>query len=197
MGQQPVVVVSGLPRSGTSLMMQMLAAGGMPVVTDAQRPADESNPRGYYEFAPVKRLHTGDTAWLADARGKAVKIVSALLPSLPTIYPYRIIFMQRALDEVIQSQIAMRERLGTLDDADADKLLEDTARHLNAIERWLSGQSRLSVLYVSYADVVRDPMGSAVQVAEFVGGGLDVAAMAAAVDPALYRERGDSEDGEE
>ncbi len=195
MGQKPIIVVSGLPRSGTSLMMQMLDAGGLPILADTQRPPDESNPRGYYEYAPVKRLHTGETAWLADARGKAVKIVSPLLPMLPTVYPYRVIFMQRPLDEVIRSQQAMRARLGTpADKADAEKLLEDTARHLQAIETWLSAQARLSVLYVGYTEILEDPAGSAAQVAAFVGGGLDTAAMARAVDPSLYRERADDSD---
>jgi hypothetical protein len=192
MNQTPIVVVSGLPRSGTSLMMQMLDAGGFPVLTDAERPPDENNPRGYYEYAPVKRMPSGDTAWLADARGKAVKIVSALLPLLPTIYPYRIVFMQRDLEEVVQSQQAMRARLGSANGAtDADKLLEDTARHVQAIEKWLSAQARLSVLFVGYADVLADAAGNARQVADFIEAPLDIAAMVRAVDPSLWRERGD------
>lgn len=190
-GQEPIIVVSGLPRSGTSLMMQMLSAGGMPVLTDAQRPADASNPRGYFEYAPVKRMHTGDTAWLGDAHGKAVKIVSALLTTLPTQYVYRIIFMQRPLDEVIQSQRAMRERLGTIsDDFDADRLMEDTVRHLQTIESWLAAQNWLSVLPVGYMDVLADPAAEAARVAAYTGKTLNVAAMAAVVDPTLYRERG-------
>jgi Sulfotransferase domain len=191
MAQTPIVVVSGLPRSGTSLMMQMLDAGGFPVLTDAERLPDESNPRGYYEYAPVKRMHSGDTGWLADARGKAVKIVSALLPLLPAVYPYRIIFMQRDLEEVVQSQQAMRARLGSANGAaDADRLLEDTARHVQAIEKWLSAQARLSVLFVGYADVLADAAGSARQVADFIEAPLDIPAMVRAVDPSLWRERG-------
>ena len=194
-GQEPIIVVSGLPRSGTSLMMQMLSAGGMPVLTDTQRPADNSNPRGYFEYAPVKRMHTGDTGWLSDAHGKAVKIVSALLTTLPTKYVYRIIFMQRPLDEVVQSQRAMRERLGKLtDDFDADRLMEDTARHLQTIDAWLAAQNWLSVLRVGYADVLATPAVEAARVAAFTGKTLDLAAMAAVVDPALYRARGEDQE---
>lgn len=195
-GQDPIIVVSGLPRSGTSLMMQMLNAGGVPILSDDQRPPDESNPRGYYEFAPVKRMHTGERDWLGDAQGKAVKIVSALLTTLPTYYAYRIIFMQRPLDEVIRSQIAMRERLGTASaDVDIEALTEDTSLHLQTIEAWLAAQSRLSVLWVGYGDVLADPRAEAQRVATFIGRPLNIEAMAAAVDPSLYRERGESDSG--
>lgn len=189
-GQEPIVVVSGLPRSGTSLMMQMLGAGGMPLLIDELRPADASNPRGYFEYAAVKRMHTDGTAWLSDARGKAVKIVSALLTGLPSHYVYRVIFMQRPLDEVLRSQMAMRERLGNAPgEPDADRLLEDTARHLQTIETWLAAQQWLSVLWVGYGDILDNPERESVRVAQFIGRKLDIVAMAAAVDPALYRER--------
>ena len=109
----PIVVVSGLPRSGTSMAMKMLAAGGMPILTDGIRQADESNPRGYYELETVKELHTQqDTAWLADAKGKAVKVVSFLLTWLPEGYNYRVVFMQRDLREVIASETTMLLKRG-------------------------------------------------------------------------------------
>ena len=108
---QEIIVVSGLPRSGTSLMMQMLAAGGVEVVTDHVRTADTDNPRGYYEFELVKKIKQ-DASWLPEARGKAVKMVSQLLYDLPAGEKYRIIFLERDLDEVLVSQEKMLERLG-------------------------------------------------------------------------------------
>lgn len=191
-GQQPIVVVSGLPRSGTSLMMQMLHAGGVPILSDEHRPADDSNPRGYFEFAPVKRMHTGDLAWLADAGGKAVKIVSALITMLPPQYPYRVIFMQRPLDEVLRSQQTMRGRLGTTaENTDMAKLEADTVHHVQTVEAWLAAQARIDVLWMGYADILANPAAEAQHVATFIGGNLDVTAMARAVDPSLYRERGE------
>ena len=109
---QPVVVVSGLPRSGTSMMMKMLDAGGIPVVIDGIRGADRDNPKGYYEFERVKQLDKGDTAWVADAQGKAVKVISALLQHLPADQEYRIIFMERNIDEVLASQRKMMQNRG-------------------------------------------------------------------------------------
>src|ERR1700730_12387191 len=100
----PIVVVSGTPRSGTSMAMKMLDAGGMPTLTDGIRAADESNPKGYYEFERVKELDkNGDIAWLSDARGNAVKIISFLLTFLPESFDYQVIFMDRDLDEVLAS----------------------------------------------------------------------------------------------
>src|SRR4026209_2745330 len=96
---RPIVVVSGLPRSGTSMMMQMLQAGGLEILTDAVRTPDGSNPKGYFEFEAVKDLDKGQApAWLAGARGKAVKIVSSLVRWLPESNDYQVIFMQRNLN---------------------------------------------------------------------------------------------------
>src|ERR1700704_756589 len=104
----PIVVVSGLPRSGTSMAMKMLQAGGLPLLTDDARPADDSNPDGYFEFELVKQLDkSGDLAWLRNARGKGVKVISWLVTWLPESYDYRVIFMQRDLEEVVASQNAM------------------------------------------------------------------------------------------
>lgn len=190
--ETPIYVVSGLPRSGTSLMMQMLEAGGVPVLVDAERPADESNPRGYYEYAPVKRIYAGDAAWLRGARGKAVKVVSALLSALPAIHTYRVIFMQRPLDEVLRSQRAMLTRLNRATAESDDKMLEDTERHLWAIDQWLTTQRGVSALHVGYHDVLADPRAQAEAVAKFLGLQLDIDAMVKVVDPALHRERGES-----
>ena len=116
---QPIVIVSGLPRSGTSMMMKMLEAGGIPLLTDSIRQADEDNPKGYYEFERAKKLPDGDTAWLKEARGKAVKIIAALLMELPQGYTYQVLFMHRNIQEVLASQSKMLARRGeekTVDD---------------------------------------------------------------------------------
>lgn len=137
--EQPVIVVSGLPRSGTSLMMRMLAAGGVPLLTDGQRTADEDNPYGYFEYEPVKALQR-DATWLPQARGKAIKIISQLLPTLPPDVPYRVLFMRRELREVLASQRQMLVRRGKPSDADSDaELAALFAAHLQQVQQcWRS-----------------------------------------------------------
>jgi hypothetical protein len=188
---RPIVVVSGLPRSGTSLAMKMLEAGGVDVVTDGVRVADVSNPNGYYELERVKQLEgMRDVAWLADARGKAVKIVSFLLTWLPETYDYRVIFMERRLDEVMASQDAMLAQRGEQAAAEraARGLYDD---HLRQVERFMARRVCFSVLRVDYASVVARPADAAARMAAFVQRPLDVARMAAVADPALYRNRSD------
>jgi hypothetical protein len=188
---QPIVVVSGLPRSGTSMAMSMLEAGGLPIVTDGLRAADASNPKGYYEFERVKELDKpGDQAWLADARGKAVKIISFLLTHLPESYDYLVVFMQRNLDEVLASQnkmLASRGESGGSDDTRMRALYEE---HLAQVERFMKNRSCFSTLNVPYAHVVADPRAEAARIKAFVGGRLDVDKMAAVADRSLYRNRG-------
>lgn len=187
--KKPIVIVSGLPRSGTSLMMQMLAAGGYPVLTDGVRTADADNPHGYFELEAVKRLPQGDTAWLADAPGRAVKVIAALLPYLPLseVAAYRIVFMRRHTAEIVASQAKMLARRGVADGLHghgaAQAVLE---AHLQATGRWLR-QSRAAVLEVYFEDVLARPWAESERVAGFVGGGLAVAEMTTAVDGALYR----------
>ena len=186
---RPIVVVSGLPRSGTSLAMKMLDAGGLPVVTDGVRVADVSNPNGYYELERVKGLERRrDVAWLGDARGKAVKIVSFLLTWLPETYDYRVIFMERRLDEVMASQNAMLVQRGQQATAERDaRALYD--EHLRQVERFLARRACFSVLRLDYAAVVAHPGEAASRMAAFVQHPLDLAHMAAVADPALYRNR--------
>jgi hypothetical protein len=183
-----IVIVSGLPRSGTSLMMQLLEAGGVPVVTDHRRAPDADNPRGYHEFECVKKIKE-DASWLPDVRGKAVKMVSKLLYDLPATESYRIVFMERDLDEVLASQEKMLARLGQPVVPRADMVRAFTM-HLARLHVWLADQPHMGVLRVGYAEVVADPDGEARRVSAFLGGRLDVAAAARAVDPALYRNRG-------
>jgi LPS sulfotransferase NodH len=187
-----VTVVSGVPRSGTSLMMRMLAAGGIPALTDGQRPPDEHNPHGYFEYSPVKRLALGDAAsWIDAARGQAVKIIYRLLIHLPPHMSYRIVFMERDLAEVFASQRDMlRAQAAAAASQEPARLIPALAAELRVTREWLARQPNMSVLAVPYAEVVRDPLKWAHEVAQFLGGGLDEAAMAAAVDPSLYRHRG-------
>lgn len=186
---QPIIVVSGLPRSGTSMAMGMLEAGGLAVVTDGLRAADASNPKGYYEFERVKDLDKpGDHAWLADARGKAVKIISFLLTWLPEDFNYQVIFMQRDLDEVLASQQQMLARRG--EDADTSGTSREVFQsHLAQVERFMAARSCFETLYVPYRDAVATPEATAAAVARFLGRSMDTAAMAQAVEASLYRNR--------
>ena len=189
--QDFITIVSGLPRSGTSMMMSALRAGGMPLVVDDIRQADPSNPKGYYEFERVKKLPKGDTAWLATAPGKAVKIISALLAFLPEDYAYRVIFMQRNLDEVMASQQRMMARNGKESDpsSDDERLYQSYNDHLAEVTRWLEEHQNIQTLNVSYNDVLSDPMEQFQRVASFLDQKVDAVAMAQVVDPQLYREK--------
>jgi hypothetical protein len=185
-----ITIVSGLPRSGTSLMMQMLQAGGLPALTDRVRSADQDNPRGYFEFEPVKRLRT-DRSWLSQARGHAVKIIHLLLRELPLdgSLAYRIVFMHRPIEEVLASQRAMLERDGKTG-AEPSILRRAFESQLVQIESWLAAQPGVAVLPVEYHRVLREPAAVAEDLRAFLSLDLDAAAMVRAVDPALYRQRG-------
>lgn len=187
---QPVIVVSGLPRSGTSMMMKMLEAGGLEVLTDHVREPNEDNPKGYYEFERVKKLPDGDTAWLKDAEGKVVKIISALLMHLPADHTYKILFMRRSMEEVLASQKQMLVRRGELtdkvDDAEMARLFE---KHLQEVQTWLDRQSHIAYLDVDYNAMLRDPRPQLAFVLPFLGCALDLEKMLTVVDPALYRQK--------
>lgn len=184
-----VTIVSGLPRSGTSLMMQMLHAGGLPVLSDGLRTADENNLRGYFEYEPVKRLRT-DRSWLPQARGHAVKIIHLLLRDLllDGSLRYRIVFMQRPMTEVLASQRAMLQREGKAG-ADPAILQKAFEGQLVQLDAWLAAQANVDVLRVPYHQVVSEPLAVAEAANGFLGLALDTAAMARAVDPALHRQR--------
>jgi hypothetical protein len=182
-----VIVVSGLPRSGTSLMMQMLAGGGIEVVTDNIRSADTDNPRGYYEFEQVKKIKQ-DASWLPVTRGKAFKMVSQLLYDLPPSETYRILFMERDLDETLLSQEKMLARLGRRAAPRAEMKRAYTL-HLERLHEWLGRQGNMVVLRISYNDLVERAAEQAQRVGEFLGGRTDVEGMVKTVEPALYRNR--------
>jgi hypothetical protein len=186
-----VVVVSGLPRSGTSMIMQMLAAGGVPVLTDGRRAADDDNPRGYYEYEPVKNLYR-DPAWVREAGGKAVKIVAPLLPYLPQGPAYRIIFIERELDEVLASQTDMLIRHGEpVEDSPAhrSRLRTEYARQIDRVKELLASRPETRTLFLHRDDVFGGPDAAADRINRFLGGKYNSAAMAAQVNPALNRKR--------
>ncbi|MGB9301084.1 MAG: sulfotransferase [Anaerolineae bacterium] len=189
MDRDTIIIVSGLPRSGTSLMMSMLEAGGLGVLTDGIRSPDEDNPKGYYEFERVRQIEH-DQAWLEDARGQAVKMVAELLKHLPPEYSYEVVFMQRNLEEILASQRQMLIRRGEPTDKVSD---EDLARmfrnHLERVEAWIAERPNVDVAYVSYNDLVADPTAQARRVNQFLGGTLEVEKMVNAIDASLYRQR--------
>jgi hypothetical protein len=185
-----ITVVTGLPRSGTSLMMQMLAAGGVPPLTDHVRAPDESNPRGYFEFEPVKRLRT-DQSWLAQARGHAVKIVHLLVPDLrvDATLRYRVILMRRDMPEILASQRAMLERQGKKTE-DETMLAQAYQAQLSGLEEWLRAHGeQFATLPITYREIIENPNAAAFRIDKFLGGGLKVESMVNAVDPTLYRQR--------
>ena len=190
MDPKTVIVVSGLPRSGTSMMMKMLEAGGLKILTDNQREADANNPKGYYEFERVKQMKDGDLAWLPEAAGKVVKIVTGLITFLPPEYKYKVIFMKRDLHEILSSQKKMLGRLGREDDnIPDDQMSKVYEEHLKQVKGWLVRQPNIELMYVNYNAMVSDPTESLQKVNEFLGGGMDVKVMAGVVDKELYRER--------
>lgn len=188
-GANTVVVVSGLPRSGTSMMMQMLAVGGVPVLVDEKRPADSDNPRGYFEYEPSK-VASGAKSWLDEARGKAVKLVAQLVPGLPPGPDYRVIFMERSLADVVASQRAMLQRLDREGARISDSRLAQTyLQQIANIDRHIQQRGdQFSVLGISYQSTMDDPRSIANTINEFLGGDLDLEAMIAAVDPSLQRQ---------
>jgi LPS sulfotransferase NodH len=185
-----ITVVSGLPRSGTSLMMKMLEAGGLPVMQDGIREADRDNPKGYYEFERVKQMDKGDTAWMVEAQGKVVKIISALLKHMPPEYEYRVIFMRRHMKEVLASQRKMLVHRGEdAEKMDDEKMGELFEKHMAQVFAWLGQQPNVRYIQIHYNDLLADPVAYARQVDEFLDGRLDEQKMIEMVDPKLYRNR--------
>jgi len=184
-----ITLVSGLPRSGTSMMMKMLQAGGLPLITDEIRTADEDNPKGYFELERVKQLKK-ESAWLDDAQGKAIKVISQLLFDLPATHQYKVIFMRRRLEEVLSSQKQMLLRRGTFDPAVPEETLRATfLKHLETVADWLRTQKHMDVLYISYNRMLEDAAPFVDRINTFLGGELDAEAMRAVVDRNLYRQR--------
>jgi hypothetical protein len=185
-----VTIVSGLPRSGTSMMMKMLEAGGVPPLTDEIRTADKDNPKGYYEFERVKKMPDGDKAWMAEARGKSVKVISALLEHLPPEYSYKVIFMRRDMNEILASQKKMLIRQGKPTDKVSDEdLAKMYEKHLAKVQAWLTSQPNVSMLDVDYNLLLENPRPYLERIRNFLGVDLSIERMGNVIDPALYRQR--------
>jgi len=187
---EPIVIVSGLPRSGTSMMMKMLDAGGLSILTDSIRQADIDNPKGYYEYERVKNLEKEtDKSYVREARGKVLKVISFLLKDLPDDNFYRVVFMRRHLDEVIASQNKMLDRRGEDAIEDRETMAEAYRNHLAAVKILVRKRPNLEMLEFRYDEAVKNPKEAARMVNAFLGGKLDERAMAAVIDGELYRNR--------
>ena len=184
---EEIIVVSGLPRSGTSLMMQMLNKAGVELVTDHQRTADPDNPRGYFEYEAAKDIEH-DTSWLPSARGKAVKLVSMLLYHLPPTERYRVLFMERDLEEVLQSQETMLRRMNR-QPAPTAQMLAAYRLHLEKLQEWLDEPTRYLSFAGDYKNLIEQPEAQAKRICEFIGRDLDRTAMTSSIDVELYRNR--------
>jgi hypothetical protein len=188
--KEPIIVVSGLPRSGTSMMMKILSEGGLLPVTDALRSADDDNPEGYYELETVKQMAAGNVDWLSEAGGKVVKVISALLEYLPPEYSYKVIFMEREISEILASQrkmLARRNKESQVDDAEMEAQFR---KHLSVVKPWLARQPHMDVIYVSYNALMSDPEPLCRRVVEFTGLSLNLDRMLTVPRGDLYRNRG-------
>jgi hypothetical protein len=187
--KKKVIAISGLPRSGTSMMMKMLAQGGVPIVMDGQREADEDNPNGYFEIELSKKLKDGEISWVYEAQGKAVKVISYLLEYLPGDLTYDIIFMEREIHEVLASQKKMLARRGEVSSISDEEMEAQFRDHLKAVKYWSARQPNMRLLFLKYNEVIATPDVIAKQITEFIGQPLDIAAMSNVPSASLYRNR--------
>ena len=187
--KRPIIVVSGLPRSGTSMMMKILAEGGLSVVSDQSRTADEDNPNGYFELELVKQMSEGNIDWLADAGGKAVKVISGLLEHLPQEYSYKVIFMEREIKEILASQHKMLAHRNEELKSNDVEIEQQFQRHLSALKPWLARRPNMEVLYVSYNVLIGSPEPLCRRLIEFTNMPLDLGRMLSVPTRDLYRNR--------
>ncbi len=186
---EPIIIVSGLPRSGTSMLMRMLDRAGIEIMTDSERVADIDNPNGYFEYERVKDLEKEtDKSYVAEGRGKVLKVISFLIKDLPDDNDYRVIFMRRDLDEVITSQNKMIDRLGTEDtSADREAMKEAYRNDIVRTRLLCKNRDNFELIEVHYKQTIEDPEATARELNAFLGGKLDEAAMRGGVDASLYR----------
>jgi hypothetical protein len=185
-----IIVVSGLPRSGTSMMMEMLKAGGIQSLTDDLREADIDNPRGYFEFERVKKLPEGNNTWLSDAIGKAVKIIAPLLPYLPDNYTYNVIFMRRNMEEILSSQRVMLQKKGQEpQDKVEEKIKNLYNENLKFVIKFMNDKTNYSYMFCDYNEILSSPLQCIEQIASFLDLRLDIKQMVKVVEPTLYRQR--------
>jgi len=184
-----VIIVSGLPRSGTSMMMKMLAEGGLSAVVDSLRQADEDNPNGYFEIESSKSLKDGEKKWLYDAQGKVVKVISYLLEFLPDDLSYDIIFMEREIGEILASQQKMlmrRNETSMLSDVEMEAQFRE---HLRAVKYWTARKPNMRILFVKYSEMVNAPETLCQSIVDFLEMPLDLKAMQSVPSQSLYRNR--------
>ena len=184
--KQPIIIVSGLPRSGTSMMMRMLAEGGLPVITDELRRPDSDNPKGYFEFETVRQMSEGSVEWLESSGGKAVKVISALLEYLPPSYAYKIIFLERDVHEILASQRKMLMNRNEKEMGNEAEIEVQIQKHLSAMKPWLVRQPNMEVLYVNYNSLMAKPESLCGQITEFLELPLNQSRMLAVPDQHLY-----------
>jgi hypothetical protein len=191
--KEPIIIVSGLPRSGTSMMMNMLRTGGLELATDGIRTADTDNPKGYYELEKVKELNKDtDKSWLKSKRGQVIKIISYLLKYLPDNNYYQIIFMQRNLKEVMASQNKMLERRGKQVNIEQDdNMIELYEKHISEVKSIIEKSDNMSVLYINHRFIIDEPQKAAEKVSRFLKKKLDIKAMSQIVEPKLHRNKSD------
>ncbi len=178
-----ITIVSGWPRSGTSLMLQMLQAGGLEILEDDQRPPDEHNPRGYFELQAVKRIRA-DSRWLDQAEGRALKLIAVFLEALPATHVYTVFFMRRDWQAMLASQHRLREALGQPPAASDDELLTTYQRETARILAWCRGQTKLRLQEIQFEKLFQDPAAELSVIKPWLPG-LDPNAMAAVIDPGL------------
>ena len=171
------------------MTMKMLEAGGIPPLTDHIRTADDDNPKGYYEFERAKKLREGDTTWVPEAQGKAVKVIGALLVHMPPGYEYRVLFMRREMKEILASQAKMLENRGEENKVGDETIAALFNKHVKQVEEWMDSQRNLKYIDVDYNAVIANPEPYIKKINQFLGGNLDEYAMLAVVDPQLYRQR--------
>lgn len=189
-----LTLVSGLPRSGTSLMMQMLQAGGLMPMTDGERIADIDNPEGYLEWEAIKKIRKEPELFNdPELDTRAIKVISMLLTNIPLIHRYKVIFMRRPIDEVVASQQKMIDRLGSSDDmeASAEEITERLTAHRDNVLKWLEARKFIDLLVVDYPQLVVEPTIVAAEVAKFLGPDRiqSTDSMLTVVKPELYRQK--------
>lgn len=184
-----IVIVSGLPRSGTSMMMKMLTEGGLSAVVDSLRQADEDNPNGYFEIEASKALKDGDKKWLYDAQGKVVKVISYLLEFLPDDLSYDIIFMEREIGEILASQQKMLQRRNEKSTRSDSEMEAQFREHLRAVKYWAARKTNMRILFVKYSEMVKDPESLCKSIVDFLEIPLDLQAMQSVPSQSLYRNR--------
>jgi hypothetical protein len=187
--KESIIIISGLPRSGTSMMMKILAEGGLGIVTDELRSADDDNPNGYFELETVKQMATGNLAWLSDATGKGIKVISGLLEFLPAQHSYKVIFMEREIKEILASQRKMLERRNEVSHVDDADMEAQFRKHLSAVKAWLVRQPNMDVLFISYNTLMSNPEPLCRRVVEFTRAPLNLSRMLAVPNSQLYRNR--------